>query len=633
MTNRQKKENTPSDEGVIIGKGNVFSGPIKVGRDFIAGDQINITRVMKAVPFQPPASLEDLRNSYLAHLQASFRALDFKGIPQLDTFSRELLLEDVYIPLLARPERPDAGETWQRPRLAGRLLDQNDLSGEMLAGMKAEPVLPVKVEEALAKHKRVVVLGDPGSGKSTLLKYLSLRLAAEPNAPLPIPVPLNAYADAQKKGTDTSLQRFLSDYYASRSCQTEALGPLFDAALQKGQAVVLLDGLDEVQTRSRRLLIERIEIFAAWAAGKNNRVLVTSRIVGYGESPLSGRDWQLFTLVDFDRQAIEAFAARWCLAFEKSTLGDNPEAAASAERERRSLLEALELNPGVAQLASNPLLLTILALIKRQGVSLPNRRVELYELYLKTLITSWSKARALDKRPVGPEMDYLKTIAVLAPLALWLREENPSAGLVSEERLVEWLTSFYQGEEYEYKRDEAADRARDFLNSVRTYSNLLIERGQGRYGFIHLTFEEMLAARALVQKGQLKLEDSLAEIRRRVADPAWRETLLLAVGIWGVVHGQPQVAAEVVRAMLKMDCEGEWVCRNVLLAGACLEDVGESGVGRKAASEIREALLSACRNRGLPPAVQRDAGFCLGRTGWVPPDLNDMISIPAGKFL
>ena len=97
------------------------------------------------------------------------------------------------------------------------------------------------------------------------------------------------------------------------------------------------------------------------------------------------KEWALYTLLDFDREAIEQFAAKWCLAFEKSTLGDTPEARASAEAERRSLLGALDANPGVANLASNPLLLTILALIKRQGVSLPNRRVELYELYLKTL--------------------------------------------------------------------------------------------------------------------------------------------------------------------------------------------------------------------------------------------------------
>ncbi len=613
-------------------KTNEFSEAIQVNRDFIAGDQINISQTIKMPALHTPANLEGQRASYLTHLSNSYRALDFKGIPQLETFTREMLLEDVYVPLLARPQCPE-GETWLRPRLAGRKLQQDDLPKQMLAGMKGETIAPVKVEEALAKHKRVVVLGDPGSGKSTLLKYMALRLAAESNAPLPILMPLNAYAAALENGQDISLQRFLPDYYAARCVQTENLGMLFDLAINQGQAVVLLDGLHEVQTRNRRILIERVEFFAQYAAEKQNRVVVTSRIVGYNESPLTGRDWQLYTLLDFDRDAIENFAARWCLAFEKGSLGNTPESVASAERERRSLLNALDANPGVAQLASNPLLLTILALIKRQGVSLPNRRVELYELYLKTLISAWGKARALDKRPVGPEIDYRETMAVLALLALWLREENPTAGLVKEEELLEWLTDFYQGEDYGCKRDEAQRRSKEFLDSVHRYSNLLVERGNARYGFLHLTFEEMLAACGLVSKGQLNLDDALTEIRRHLTEPAWRETILLAVGVWGVVREQSRAAAEVVRAILAADCTGEDICKNVLLAGACLEDVGESGLGRKAADEVQCALLAACQNSSLPPEVRRDAGFSLGRSGWQPDDLDEMVLIPAGEFL
>ena len=253
-----------------------------------------------------------------------------------------------------------------------------------------------------------------------------------------------------------------------------------------------------------------MEAFAHEAIGRGNKVVVTSRIVGYRESPLNPKDWTLYTLLDFDRQAIEDFARKWCTAFEKSTKGNTEEAETAAERERISLIEALDANPGVANLASNPLLLTILALIKRQGVSLPNHRVELYELYLKTLISAWSKARALDKKPVGPPLDYLETVSVLGPLALSLREENPTYGLISEERLIDWLTDHFMGDDWGLRRGEARKRARDFLDSVHKYSNLLLERGQGRYGFIHLTFEEALAARGLVQRGQLKLDDSLA---------------------------------------------------------------------------------------------------------------------------
>jgi len=602
---------------------------VKAARDVIMRDQVNITYVLKMPGYQPPSDLQRLRSDYLAHLQRTYHALDFKGIPQLETFARELLLEEVYVPLVARPEMP-AGETWER-RLAGRFLERDALPEEALAAMERGSAAPVRVEEALAAQKCVVVAGDPGSGKTTLLKHMALRLAAEPRAPLPILLPLNAYADALSRA-DCSLQQYLPEYFSGLAQGVAGLAPLFDSAIAQGQAVLLLDGLDEVQ-RERAHLANKVEVFAREAATRGNRVVVTSRIVGYREAPLAAKEWALYTLLDFDRAAIEQFATRWCVAFERSTLGDTPEARAAAETERRGLIEALDANPGVANLASNPLLLTILALIKRQGVTLPNRRVELYELYLKTLISAWSKARALDRRPAGLPLDYLQTISVLGPLALWLREENPTAGLVSEERLVEWLTGHFTGEEWGLKPGLAAERARAFLESVRKHSNLLLERGQGRFGFIHLTFEEALAARGLVKAGQLDLGESLAIVRRHLADAGWRETILLAVGVWGLVREEPLKAGEVVRAILRAKCTGDDVGKNVLLAGACLEDVGATGLGRAVADEVTGALLAAAHDRALPPPVQRDAGFALGCTGWRPPDLDGFVPIPAGPFL
>ncbi len=625
-----KKQSTP-DRAVTV------DGDVQADRDVILGNQINnISLVLQMGAYAPPPNLAQLKTDYLTYLRRNHRALDFKGIPQLDTLSHELLLEEVYVPLVARSEIP-AGETWER-RLAGRSFDKSALpaasgpctGAESLAALGKADAAPVHVEQAMAEKPLVVVIGDPGSGKTTLLKYLALRLAAEANAPLPILVPLNAYADALTRA-DPNLQHYLAEYFGGLGQDMANLSPLFDSAMAQGRAVILLDGLDEVQ-RDRNRLVNKVEAFAREASARGNRVVVTSRIVGYRESPLNAKEWTLYTLLDFDRQAIEDFCSKWCVAFEKSTLGDTPEAAASAERERQSLLEALDANPGVANLASNPLLLTILALIKRQGVTLPNHRAELYELYLRTLITAWNKARALDKRQVGPDMD-LQVITVLGPLAVWLREENPTAGLVSERSLVNWLTAYFMGQDWGLARGPAGERAREFLQSVRRYSNLLVERGQGQYGFIHLTFEEMLAAYGVVQAGQLELDDSLSIIRQHFTDPGWRETILLAVGVWGLLNRQPRAAGEVVRAMLKMECGGENACKNILLAGACLEDVGESGLGHLAAQQVTEALLAASRNRALPPTVQRDAGFSLGRIGWKPDDLDRFIAIPAGLFL
>ena len=63
----------------------------------------------------------------------------------------------------------------------------------------------------------------------------------------------------------------------------------------------------------------------------------------------------------------------------------------------------------------------------------------------------------------------------------------------------------------------------------------------------------------------------------------------------GLVREEPRKAGEVVRAILKMDCDGDDACTNVLLAGACLEDVGEMGLSRAVANEVKDALLVAAK--------------------------------------
>lgn len=604
---------------------------LNVQRDMVnvAGNQYNLF-IQAVGAFIPPPDLEQLRRDYLDHIQRSHRALDFKGIPQLRSLTNELSLEEVYVPLMARPDFPE-GETWER-RVAGRAFGREALPEEALQEMgRGLSSAPVQIEEALREKKRVVVLGDPGSGKSTMLKYLALRLAKDTDAPLPILLPLNAYARALGQ-REINLQSYLVDYFAGRAEGVASLGPLFKEALANGKAVILLDGLDEVQS-NRAALVQKVEAFAHEAVLRGNRVLVSSRIVGYRDAALNPKDWALYTLLDFTPEAIESFAEKWCLAFEKSTLGDTPEAEAAAKTERQGLLDAIRNNQGVGRLASNPLLLTILALIKRQGVELPKSRIKLYDRYLETLIEAWNRASALDKSAGRLSLDYEATLEVLGPLALRVREQNPTAGLVSTHQLHDWIAEHFMSDQWGLKNGPARERAREFLESVRRYSNLLVERGEGQYGFIHLTFEEALAAYGLIAAGQIDRQKSLSIIQAHLTDPAWRETILLSVGVAGLINRQPLVAGEFVRGMLKMKCDTEHAGYHILMAGACLEDVGESGMGQLAAREVQEALLNACHNRTLPPAAQRDAGFSLARTGWIPNDLDGWVSFPTGSFL
>jgi formylglycine-generating enzyme required for sulfatase activity/energy-coupling factor transporter ATP-binding protein EcfA2 len=630
-----------SDRSIHTGGGAVVGGDVHAEGDVVLRDQITVNITWPAAPFDLSSKpdLEQSRADYLAYLQQAHQYLDFKGLPQVERIAQQLPLDAVYVALRARPEMPK-GETWLR--VAGRAWKGEELPDEMkemAVSGRAESGEPVLMDQALATAPALVILGDPGAGKSTLLKVLALALARQSQGPLPILAPLNAYA-AELQKREISLHDFLVRYFGTRQHKLRNLGPLFDAALTAGQAVVLLDGLDEVQTH-RGFLARLVQDFAAANIPEpslseetvpGNRLVVTSRIVGYREAPLVGPRWRTYTLVDFGRQEIERFADRWTLAFEIATHGDSEMARQAAAKERSELLESIFANPGIERLASNPLLLTILALIKRQGVTLPQRRVELYELYLRTLITAWNKARSLAGRPVGPELDYLGTVQVLAPLALWLRETNPTAGLVSRTALEEWLTDYYR-REWEMARGTARREARHLLDGVRGYSNLLVERGQDQYGFLHLTFEEMLAAKGIAQRAQLGPQGAVEVILKHLADPGWQETILLSVGALGVVGQQPRAAGQVLQRLCRAELEGEARGQNVIIAGKALLDVGEVGVGRPGARLVTRRLVETMQATEVAARTRRQAGLVLGDLGWQPEDLDEFVEISPGPFL
>src|SRR6266581_3697830 len=92
--------------------------------------------------------------------------------------------------------------------------------------------------------------------------------------------------------------------------------------------------------------------------------------------------------------------------------------------------EATQRNPGVKRLAVNPLLLTILALIQRQGIELPSHRIELFELCATTLLDTWVKARGQSTHFTRDDL-----IKILRPLAFWMHE-HPAVGAIPERELI-----------------------------------------------------------------------------------------------------------------------------------------------------------------------------------------------------
>ncbi len=573
-----------------------------------------------------------IAKTYLTHLVDRYRYLDFRGMGVLDKVPLRLPLVEMYVPLKARTEMPD-GETWSRElRLAGRPI--NDKEAE-IAGQRLSEPRPVL--DLLRKHDGLIILGDPGSGKTTFLKYVALRLASGDGKGmglgkrLPVLLPLSAYANVLAKH-DVPLDSFLTDYYRGRGIDIP-IGPILGEGLKGGRALLLLDGLDEVRELSQRyLVVERVMDFFAVQRQRGNKFILTSRVVGYREVRATCEGFVECTLVDFEEDEIAQFVEKWSHALERAALGDTATAAHEAARERGDLLDAVHRNPGVGRLASNPLLLTILALMKRQGVTLPERRVELYQKYVATLLKNWSLARGLD-RGHSPDLDIVEIVPVLANLALWMHQISPGVGLVKTEDMRRRLEEIYS-ERGIAKPHRAAHQ---FLSGVREDAGLLVERGPEEYGFIHLTFQEYLAAVAIAQIGERDAAPVIKTLAKQLGDDNWREVSLLVVGYIGIVQQRPSVASDVVLGLVNSSLgkPGE----GVVLAGDAAVDAGPGGITPGCREQVIHAL-QPCMIDGdeIDPTRRTAAGRILSKLGdpreeVLLPEKMEFRSVPAGSFL
>src|SRR6185369_11789253 len=389
---------------------------------------------------------------------------------------------------------------------------------------------------------------------------------------------------------------------------------------------LLLDGLDEVRDPGlRNTVIERVirDCYSDHHAAGNKFVL-TSRIVGYRDVRPRAEGLTECTLVDFDQEEIEAFVDKWTAAIEKAAGGEPLLAGREAARERAELLDAVSRNPGVRSLAANPLLLTILAVMKRQGVTLPERRAELYRTYVEALLRSWNLVRSLAGRTT-------RDLDVLEPLALWMHETSPGVGLVKEWALRRELERIYR----DRGNADPEKATRGFLEDVREHAALLVDRGGRQYGFIHLTFQEYLAAVSLAQKGQQEIGPVVETLAAHVGEPAWREVSLLTIGYLGIVQERDEAASAVVEGLLarRPGPPGE----ALVLAGRAVADAGASGVTPACREAVVAALLAAIRSAELPAKQRAAAGRVLADLGDPRPEVTtvdgmEFCLVPAGPF-
>ncbi|HEX8264511.1 MAG TPA: NACHT domain-containing protein [Pyrinomonadaceae bacterium] len=458
-------------------------------------------------------TIEDTRKRYNDNLETLYRNIEFVGMSVYkQEATRGVPMEHIYIPLTVVPEAADEAD--------------NNITR----------INPLKFLEPTAKR---VILGDPGSGKSTLLRFLALvgtsrplqrRSDAKPDKRLPILITLRRYADELKSRHNLALIDYIQESIQGDFNLKSADLTFFEYYLETGQAILLFDGLDELPSSNfKQIVRDRIRTLVTTYPG--NTVLVSSRIVGY-ESNLRFDDKEFghYQLTRLQLSEMERFVKDWYQARIENT----QEREANAEDLIRILRN--EDHAAIRELAENPLLLTIVALVHRIDAVLPDERVVLYLKCTETLLNTWHTWKYRDAEVKNRGREERRNRRRMEAIANWMHKQSLGTGkdqrsVVSYKDLHAFLSKYISDAEKPYDPDnDPEDIASDFLEFVKKKAGLLIEVGDEQYSFVHQTFQEYLTAAYIINSNETNgINGIWNDIKEYCNDPRWLEVIRLLV--------------------------------------------------------------------------------------------------------
>ncbi|HYX16826.1 MAG TPA: HEAT repeat domain-containing protein [Nostoc sp.] len=377
-------------------------------------------------------------------------------------------------------------------------------------------------------YKYIVILGDPGSGKSTLLQFLALNWAESPldnviSLPIPLLIELRTY---MRRREDKECNNFL-EFFHQGSGAIHHLNQLeLDKKLKAGNALLMFDGLDEVFDPGKREdVITDIHRFTN--DYPDVQVIVTSRIIGYKPQRLLNAEFRHFILQDLDLEQIQDFIYRW----HELTFTD----AVDKVRKRERLQRGIEASKSIAELAGNPLLLTMMAILNLKGEELPRNRIKLYEEVSKLLLHNWDNKRNLKPDKKLKYITFKDKEGMLRQVAykMQTREKTLAGNIINKDDLEEIFTTYMQRLSIPlYKAKYKAERLKEQL---KTRNFMLCFVGADYYAFVHRTFLEYFCAWEFVWQFKETRTLSIEELKNEVfgkhwQDESWHEVLRLIAG-------------------------------------------------------------------------------------------------------
>ena len=643
-------------ERYILGRSSAGGGS---GVTVVQGNQSVTNIITQYGTVLSPANRDDLIQQvtqYLAWVVEEYGHIELRGIKRDDKQLVQLDLETVYVPLTVRAYQPVTVKEEGGSGPDGRPNDP-----------RAEQPVDIEMEQLLSIGQRLIIIGGPGSGKTTVLLHIAWSLAQAINQdnadlaasrlgltgdlPLPIFVPLGAYAlylrnlPSDSDPAQRTLLSFIPHYLIHTKNRFELSTSFFTDQLQQGRSVILLlDGLDEVPNEADRVRV-REEIESLVTGRGQMRVVVTCRTAAHQGRTALGRGFREVQVKPLEDEHIRDLVQQAYRCIYRL----NPGQQAEKSQELWQGIEHLEqerrrrLGKDVTRLIDSPLLVRLLLIVHySERRRLPEHRAELYMKATEVMLLP----------DYGPDQQVADRISVLV-----------GPDWETHREMVQYLAFHMhqqRGEGDEQGREISEDGLRQILGSDPVYANLtselisltrlrgtLLEERMGTYRFLHLAFQEYLAARYLaeVKRGEGGVEAIVAFLEDGpLLDSWWREVALLIPGY--LVLTSPRTAHLFLERLAGLDEGAAARVRSAELDMAAVEIAatafGEWHIPRPDLQQkVIERLVHLLTDKETavvtPPQRRAAVGVALARLGDPRPEVMDVDQmqfcyVPAGAF-
>lgn len=410
------------------------------------------------------------------------------------------------------------------------------------------------------------------------------------------------------------------------------LRPELEAALDAGQVLLIFDGLDEVPEQARGGV--RAAVGAVLRSYPQVRhVIVTCRTRSYaGKAVLP--DFATHALVPLRPEQVRQFVSLGRMDSERAAL-------------RADDLEQAALSDALRFLSSNPMLLTVMAIVHQRNIGLPRERVRLYAQVIDVMLSRWQERKGIRVSERLAEV-LRDSRRLLERLAYQVHGAQAAQGEGSD-LLRKDLLELLEGPDYFGELGLAGE----FLDYVDQSAGLLVGHGgeEGQrpqaYAFPHRTFQEYLAG-CHMASGRAA-GSARAYWRRAEEGDYW--TVAARLGAEELLYNNPSLGAEALLDLAYRLCPGSepdgppawraalWSGHMAALAGAeqvCRDtDVPEDGVTYL--ERLRKRLVCLMEGGQLRRVERAEAGRVLARLGdpraaVTSVEAMELCSVPSGPF-